>query len=183
MTPRLEDEITSAINIYTETAKSPILNLERTTAHLSDLKSAIEAHWKMLFADMRTAGQTFDMIGTFREFIGMRLLEDHAGHKPSETDPVILLLAQCKGGLEERSRVTQRPIRKVETPEKVYNDRVIMVLDEMLDRAHVETKIQSALTRNGQAGSDIQPLIDNCDWAGLAAMLIKDEILTTKLFA
>lgn len=53
----------------------------------------------------------------------------------------------------------------------------------MLDRAHVENKMRAALARDGQPGSDIQPLIDRCDWSSLATTLKKDQLLVTDLLS
>ena len=48
---------------------------------------------------------------------------------------------------------------------------------------HIESKIRAALARDGQPGSDIQPLVDRCDWASLATVLKNDRLLTTQLFS
>ena len=65
-----------------------------------------------------------------------------------------------------------------------YREHVTSVLHEMmLDQDHVGRKLQAAAARDGQSGSDVQPLIDSCQWAALATALVKDGVLVERLFA
>lgn len=42
--------------------------------------------------------------------------------------------------------------------------------------------MDAAVSRHGQPGSEIQPLIHRCDWESLAATLVKNRDLTTRIF-
>jgi len=50
----------------------------------------------------------------------------------------------------------------------------------MLSRDYVKNKLRAAA--EGRRGSDIQPLIDRCDWSNLATALTNDRDLARKLF-
>jgi hypothetical protein len=60
----------------------------------------------------------------------------------------------------------------------------MMVFHEMtLDQEHVGRKFRAAAAREGRPVSDIQPLIDACQWAELAETLVKDRVLAEQFFA
>ena len=52
----------------------------------------------------------------------------------------------------------------------------------MLNRDYVENKLRTAATGQAHPGSDVQPLIDRCDWSNLATALTNDRDLALKLF-
>lgn len=50
-------------------------------------------------------------------------------------------------------------------------------------RTTSQANLRAAAVRNGQPASDIQPLIDRCERAALASVLVKDRILVDQLIA
>lgn len=50
-------------------------------------------------------------------------------------------------------------------------------------RTTSQANLRAAAVRNGQPASDIQPLIDRCERAALASVLVKGRILVDQLIA
>jgi hypothetical protein len=64
-----------------------------------------------------------------------------------------------------------------------YSVHTIYPLEEMmLSRDYVENKLRAVAAGQGRQGSDIQLLIDKCDWSNLATALTNDRDLARKLF-
>lgn len=183
LTPRLQKQIQSTINTYHQTANQPNLDVIEWGKSLLALRDLIEDHWKQIYGDSSNTACLFGHIVLFRIFLQYKLLEDYAG-TPYVVNKNIVCLGRCKGELEDRKRAARELSTQVDHLDNVYQQRVVLVLDElMIDRAHVESKMHAALARDGQPGSDIQILIDHCDWANLATVLRKDQLLTTELFS
>ena len=183
LTPRLQKQIQSAINIYYQTANQPNLNVIESGKSLLALRDLIEDHWKQIYENSSNTACLFGHIVIFRMFLQCKLLEDYAGTSYVANENIVCL-SRCKGQLKDRERAARELNTEVDHLDNVYQQRVVFVLDElMLDRAHVESKMRAALTRDGQPGSDIQTLIDRCDWANLAAVLRKDQLLSRELFS
>ena len=182
LTPRLQKQIESTINTYRLTANQQNLDVIECGKSLLALRDLIEDHWKQIYGDSSNTACLFEHILIFRMFLQCKLLEDYAGIS-YVVNKNIVCLGRCKGELEDRKRAARELGTHVDHLDNVYQQRVVFVLDElMIDRAHVESKMRTALARDGQPGSDIQTLINRCDWANLAAVLRKDQLLTTELF-
>lgn len=183
LTPRLQKQIQSTIDTYTQTANQQNLNVIECGKSLLALRDLIEDHWKQIYGDSSNTACLFEHIVIFRMFLQCKLLEDYAGTS-YVVNKNIICLGRCKGEFEDRQRAARELGTQMDHLDNVYQRRVVFVLDElMIDRAHVESKMHAALARDGQPGSDIQTLIDRCDWANLAAVLRKDQLLTTELFS
>ena len=183
LTPKLREQIISGINVYLETSKEQTSKVEATIDHLDAIKSTIESRWKMLFTNMGFLARLLQQIGIFQEFLKFKLLEDYGKDKPYTVDERVICLGRFKGGLSDRERAAQEVGVRQDELDDLYEERVVFVLKElMFDRAHVESKMRTALARDGQPGSDVQPMIDRHDWASLAATLLKDEVLAIRLF-
>lgn len=114
-------------------------------------------------------------------FLHCKLLEDYV-----ETSYVInkniVCLDWIKFTLENRQQAACELDIHQNQLDDIYWQRVVLVLDElMLDRAHVESKMQAALARNEWLNSDIQSLINRDDWTSLTAAIKKNQLLTMKL--
>ncbi|KAK7718114.1 hypothetical protein SLS63_010499 [Diaporthe eres] len=71
---------------------------------------------------------------------------------------------------------------KVDKDNKLYQQTVAIPIKEMmLDQEHVEKRIRIAAAQPYPTG-EIYRLIDECDWANLAAMLIDDRKLAVTLY-
>lgn len=118
----------------------------------------------------------------FEQSIGARLLADY-GNEPHAVHEWTLKLAKCKGRPEDRKNLAHQEGWEKDQLDGIYETNVVLPLEELiLDRAHIEKKMDAAVSRHGQPGSDIQPLIHRCDWDSLAATLVKDRHLTTRIF-
>ena len=182
LTPRLEKRIQSTIHIYKETVDQRNLDVIKSGQNLLTLLHAVEDHWKQIFDDPNKTACMFKHMLIFRIFLKGKLLDDYVGQSHVINENVVCL-GQCNGELNDRKRAAREFDTELEHLDGIYQQRVVTVLDElMLDRAHVESKMNAASARDGQPGSDIQPLINRCDWASLAAALVKDQRLMVDLF-
>lgn len=183
LTPRLQERIESTIRIYQETANQQDPDVIESGKHLMALAEAIEHHWTQIFADVNKTALIFRYMWSFRIFLRAKLLEDYVG-RHHKVNINILSLGRSQGELKDRQRAARELHTQLDHIDDIYQQRVVIVLDElMLDRAHVESKLRAAVARDGKPGSDIQPLIDRCDWTNLATLLCKDQFLTTQLFS
>lgn len=182
LTPRIEQEMQSTIRFYQETAKRQYLDLVESRQTLLALSDAIEDHWRQIYGSPSKAACLQKHLHLFREFLRSKLLEDYVG-TPCSVNKEIVRLGRSKGGMDDRERAAREFGAEVDDADDAYQQRGIYVLDElMLDRAYVESKMRAAAARDGQPGSDVQPLIDRCDWRSLAAVLQKDQLLIMQLF-
>lgn len=113
-----------------------------------------------------------------RDFLERKLFEDYLDIMPYCVGADLLWVARSQGNTTERKRAAYILGGKVDEMDDFYYERIISVVHEMmLDPDHVGRKLQAAAARDGQPGSDIQPLIDSCQWETLAEFLVKDRIL------
>jgi hypothetical protein len=116
----------------------------------------------------------------FQRFLSSKLLEDYT-KEPYTVNTYMLTKARCVSEQNDRSLTVPRA-KDDNISDEIYQNYVVFPLEEMmLNRNHVENKLRTAFARQGQPGSDIQPLIDRCDWAKLAAVLTSDRELVAKL--
>jgi hypothetical protein len=102
---------------------------------------------------------------------------------PYVVGPEFVYLGKIQGSPADRERAAQMLKIRLDGVDNFYQESVTSVLHEMmLDQDHAKCKLQAVAARDGQPGSDIQPLIDNCQWGALAAALVKDRILVERLF-
>lgn len=181
LTPRFQKQVRSAIQIYQETANQQNLKVVESGRNLLTLRDAIENHWLQLYEDSSTSADIFEHMLIFKMFLHRKLLEDYVG-TPYVVNENIVCLGRFKFTLEDRQQAARELGIHLNQLDDTYRQRVVLVLDElMLDRAHVESKMRAALARGERSSSDIQPLIDRGDWISLAAVVKKDQLLTTKL--
>jgi len=183
LTPRLRKQIQTTIYTYQEIAKQKNPHVGASFKILLDLRDEIDSHWAQIFKNPIRTAVLFRHMFIFQVFLKDRLLEDYTGGS-QVINVNIICLARFMGSLEDRERAAREICAKLDNLEGIYQQHVIFVLQELLlDRAHVERKMRTALARGGRPGSDIQPLIDRRDWESLATVLMKDQLLTTELFS
>ena len=182
-TPRFTMQLQSIINIYLETALGEPANLEETAKNIQALMDALLDYWARLFPDFDSATLLYSRMSSFRSFLERKLLEDYVDDMPYLVPPNFIVLARTQGDSADRERASQSLNIAVERMDEYYQERVVAVLHEMMiDPGHVGRKLQTAASKDGQPGSDIQPLIASCHWSDLATALVKDRVLVEKLF-
>jgi len=177
-TPLLQDELRHAITLHAEAVDSP--DFHKLIPDLNTIHAQIEEHWARVYADMLTTASLLWDINMFERFLQSKLLEDYL-NEPFEITGRILTLAEYTVK-QDKSCVAGPTGADNTTSDEQYRNHVIFPLEESkLDRAHVENKLRAVAARRGRPGSDIQPLIDACDWTKLAAALTSDRDIVTKL--
>jgi len=174
-TPLLREELNRAITLHHNAFESSDIN--QFVPDLNASHAHLEGHWARLYSDMLTTASLLWDMNMFEHFLSSKLLEDYA-NEPFEVLGRELSLAECTAKQHAR-----RPSTGNDTAsDKEYRDHVVFPLEEfMLDREHVESKLRAVATRRGCPGSDIQPLIDACDWTRLAAVLTNDRDIILRL--
>ena len=181
LTPRLQQHILSTIKIYEEIASQQNLDVAKSGRTLFSLKDAVDNHWKQIYGELSQTAKMFRHMLIFQMFLRSKLLEDYVG-TPYVVNENIVCLRRSTSTLEDRQRAAYEFGTHLDGLDDIYQQRVVIVLEElMLDRAHVETKTDTALARGGQPNSDIQPLIDRFDWASLAGVVWNDRLLALDL--
>jgi len=182
VTPRFRKQLQTTIHTYQEIEKQQNPDLRQTFNSFEAFRDEIDNYWRQIFGNPITTSVLFNHILIFQEFLKGKLLEDYVG-RSYMVNANILFLGRFMGSLEDREQAARQVGAKLDSLDTIYEERVIFVLRElMLDRAHVESKMRTALARGGRPGSDIQLLIDRCDWESLAIVLIQDQLLITELF-
>ena len=182
-TPRFTAQLESTINIYRETLKIESTDLRETIQNIHALMDALQAYWAKLFPDFDSATLLYSRMSLQRQFLERKLLEDYLENMPYIVSPELVWLARSQGNPADRERAAETLKIEFDGMDNFYHERVTSVLHEMmLDQDHVRCKLQTAAARDGQPGSDIQPLIDSCQWTALASALVKDRILVERLF-
>jgi len=182
LTPRLREHLQSAILIYCETANQQTLDLSESVDNLEKVRVGVEDHWSQILGQLSITARVYEQKTVFEVFLRGKLLEDYR-RVPYVIDAKIVWLGRCKGSLEDRIRAAHEIGTQLDQLHDIYRRRVTFILEElMFNQAHVESKMRAAVTRGGKPGSDVQPLIDRCEWANLAAVLVKDQMLTTQIF-
>ncbi|ERF73952.1 hypothetical protein EPUS_05375 [Endocarpon pusillum Z07020] len=182
-TPRFIAQLESTIKIYGEIMKVEPANIRETTQHIQALMDALDDYWAKMFPSFDSAAVLYTRMSMQRQFVTSKLLEDYLDI-PYVVSPHLVWLARSQGDPTDREQAAQFLGIKLDDTEKFYHGNVTSTLHEMLlDPDHVAVKLRAAAARNGQPASDIQPLIDRCEWASLASALVKDRILVDKLIA
>lgn len=180
-TPRFIAQLESTIKIYGEIMKMEPANLYETTQHIKALMDALEEYWAKLFPNFDSATVLYSRMSMQRQFVTSKLLEDYLDI-PYVVSPHLVWLARSQWEPTNREQAAQFLGITLDETDNFYYGNVTSPLHEMLlDPEHVARKLQAAGARNGQPASDIQPLIDRCEWAALASALVKDRILVDKL--
>jgi hypothetical protein len=182
-TPRFTAQLESTINIYREMMKSESPNPKQSEVHIEELLNSLDDYWARLFSTFDKATLLFQRMAAHRGFLEQKLFEDYLNRMPFVLDRSAVAYGWSKGNSTDRERAAQTFGIKIGSLDKLYEERVTAVLYEMMiDPANVQRKFEAAAARNGESGSDIQPLIDNCRWTDLAAALYEDRILAQTLF-
>jgi len=175
-TPLLQEELHRAIILHVDAVESP--DISPFIPDLDAIHAQIEEHWARVYGNIFTTASLLWDINVYEQFLQSKLLEDYA-NEPFEVVGRTLRLAECTAKQDTR-RFTE-PIGDT-TSDKEYRDHVVFPLEEsILDRSHVENKLRAVAARQGRPGSDIQRLIDACDWAKLAAVLTNDRDIILRL--
>ena len=178
-TPLLQEQIRRAISLHCKALEaadaSPFIE------DLNALYAQIGDHWKKVNENITVAASLRQSILVFQVFLVSKLREDYV-NQPYQLEPGMRAIADRVA--EQRNH--SRPItegRDGASSSQAYHDNFIFPLEEMvLNRDHVEKKLHAAATRQGNPGSDIEPLVKRCDWSNLAATLIYDRELANRLF-
>ena len=182
LTPRLRKHLQSAILIYCETANQQTLDLSKSVENLEEVRVGVEDHWSQILGQVSITARVYEQKTLFEDFLRGKLLEDYR-RIPYVVNEKIVWLGRFHGSLEDRTQAAHEIGTQVDRLPDIYRRRVTFIVEElMLNQAHVESKMRAAAGRRGQPGSDVQPLIDRCEWANLAAVLVKDQMLTTQIF-
>lgn len=175
-TPLLRKQMRHAIALHREALKHS--DLDPYLEDLNTLHSQLKEHWTRIYGDLISRAFLLQDIILFQQFLIAKLLEDYTG-EPYTIDQWILDQARCV--IEQERSVGTNNDSNVD---KMYQAHVVYPLEEMmLGRDHVENKLRAAAAKRGRSQSDIQPLIDSCDWLNLARALTNDRDLILKLFA
>lgn len=175
LTPLLREQIRHAIALHRKALQHP--NSDPYLKDLSDLHDQLMEHWTKVYGDLISRAYLLQDIIMFRQFLIAELLEDYT-NEPCTVDKWVLNQAKCVIEQGDHARAEDGSV--VDT---TYQVHVVFPLEEMmLSRDHVENKLRAAAIRQGNSGSDIQPLVDRRDWSNLAATLTNDRRLALKLF-
>lgn len=176
-TPLLQEEFHCAIILHVQAVESP--DISSFIPDLDAIHAQIEEHWARVYGNISTTASLLWDINVYEQFLQSKLLEDYA-NEPFEVIGRTLRLAECTA--KQDTRRFAEPMGDNTSSDKEYQDHVVFPLEEsILDRGHVENKLRAVAARQGRPGSDIQPLIDACDWAKLAAVLMNDRDIIVKL--
>lgn len=177
-TPRWNKHLRSTITIFRQIVLQEAGDVDSTYRHIDALCDELKNHWNVIFGDPFEAGRMYKQISTFEEFLRSKLLEDYTEKRAPLVHPHILVLGKCKGSLEDRERAAKELSKPLAKLDEFYSDSVDLAIQELgIDPDHVESKFRNAAGRQGEPGSDIKPLIDHCDWARLAEVLVKDRMM------
>ena len=177
-TPLLQQQLSHAMAKHQQALESSDIN--PFVQDLDTLHAQIEEHWARVYSDMHITASLLWDINMFQRFLRSKLLEDYA-NEPYEVSGRMLSLAESTAK-QDKHRLAGPTKEHSTIPDEQYRDHVIFPLEESkLDRDYVENKLRAVAARQGRPGNDIQPLIDACDWTKLAAVLISDRDIVTKL--
>jgi len=176
--PLLEEQLSHAIVLHQQALESRDIN--PFIQDLDALHAQIEEHWARVHADMLSTASLLWDIDLFQRFLHSKLLEDYA-NEPFAVSGRMLRLAESTAEQEKR-RLTAPTNEETTTLDQEYREHVVFPLEESkLDRDCVENKLRAVAARQGRPGNDIQLLIDACDWAKLAAVLLSDRDIVINL--
>lgn len=182
-TPRWNKHLQSTFTIFQEIANQEAGDAEITHRNIAALYDELKSHWDLIFGDPFNTGRMYMQISIFQEFLRSKLLGDYAEKRSPRAYGQVLMLGKCKGNLEDRKRAAKELSKPLANLDDFYCKSVDLAIRELeLDPDHVQSKFRNAAEREGEPGSDIQPLIDHCDWTRLAEVLVKDRMMAGKLF-
>lgn len=163
-----------AIALHREALQHP--DLEQFLDDLDTLHDQLKAHWAKVYGDLISRALLLQDMILFQQSLIAKLLEYYT-NKPYTIDRWTLDQARCVIGQDGRAGA-----RDGSNTDKTYQVHVVYPLDEMmLSRDLVGNKLRAA-AKEANSGSDIQPLIDRCDWSNLARALKDDRELALQLF-
>ncbi|ROW10557.1 hypothetical protein VMCG_01937 [Cytospora schulzeri] len=186
-TPLFNKELLNAIKLHEEALQRPDpstfaeekLVLEQLML-LHNVDKGIMEHWKELHKSPNFRTALLAAMFGYQNFFTLKLLLDYAGKSQNVTD--LWLSNRLKTIDAYYSVADKSKTDKTETDIESYKQSVTKPLKElMLNQVHVEKRIKIAAASNPTG--DIYPLIDQCNWPNLAAMLISDRELAEALFS
>ena len=182
LTPCLQKHLQSAILIYCETANQQTLDLSKSIENLEKVQVGVEDHWSQILGQVSITAQVYEQKMLFEDFLRDKLLKDYR-RIPYVVNEKIVWLEWFHESLEDRTQAAHEIDTQVNWLLDIYRQHVTFIVKKlMLNQAHVESKMHAAAGRRGQSGSDVQSLIDHCEWTNLAAVLVKDQMLMTQIF-
>ncbi|KAI9841304.1 MAG: hypothetical protein M1837_000790 [Sclerophora amabilis] len=177
LTPLLRHEMKTALDNHLHAIYQPPSEINNQIMDgLQTQRRSIEAHWNRTNKDMKKFGDMFREMRVIEFFLQDKLSEDYVDASYAVPERV-LDLARIKGDAEDRKLAASRLTGGNEDElDKLYQEVVVSPVEElMLDLGYVELRMRAALARGGKPGSDIQPLVDSCNWADLATILVEDR--------
>jgi hypothetical protein len=173
LTPLLRKQINHAIELHRDALNNPDPYLK----DLDALYDQFNEHWTKVYGDTNSRAFLLRDIILFHRFLVGKLLEDYT-NEPCTINEWVLDQAKCM--IEQEGHTGAKDGSNVGT---AYSVHVIYPLEEMmLSRDYVENKLRAVAAGQGRQGSDIQLLINKCDWSNLATALTDDRDLAHKLF-
>lgn len=145
--------------------------------HLDSIDAQLMEHWKDLHTSLTSRTALLANIMGYQGFFATSILLDYAGHSPREAglEPWVVRHVETLNKHHSTGEITDQDI-------KLYQQTFASPIREMmLDQDHVEKRIRIAVAQPYPTG-EIYRLIDECDWANLAAMLIDDRALAVTLY-
>ena len=172
MTPLLLQYTNHAISLHHKALE--IENFDPFTQDLNSSYTRVKEHWKRVNGDMTVAASLQQSITIFQIFLASKLLEDYA-YQPY----------RLEAGMREIANYVKEQGERQDGGEKdqTYFDNFIFPMDEMtLNKEHVKKRLYATAERQGEPGNDVEPLINQGDWATLATTLLYDRELARILF-
>lgn len=183
LTPLFQKELLDATKLHEEILQRPDPTLPEQQrvfgqlAHLDSIDAQLMQHWKDLHSSLISRTALLANIMGYQGFLATSILLDYAGHSPREAG----LESWVSSHVETLDKHYSTG-DKVDKDNKLYQQTVAIPIKEMmLDQEHVEKRIRIAAAQPYPTG-EIYRLIDECDWANLAAMLIDDRKLAVTLY-
>ena len=173
-TALLREEIQHAKTIHEEALKHA--DLSSYFEDLDAVHNRLREHWTKVYGDLdRRALLLQDMVMYEQSLIPMLL--GHYANVPYE-------ISKWANGRAQWI-VLQESHTKTDTggsEEADYSTRHVWPLEEMmLNREHVEHKLRTAVAKKEHESSEVQLLVDLCDWTNLAMLLTNDHDLLFQL--
>ncbi|KAL9103075.1 MAG: hypothetical protein Q9163_001841 [Psora crenata] len=179
LTPLLREQIRAAISLH-----SKALDAAETGPFIDDLNALygqVADHWKKINQNITVAASLKQSMLTFQAFLVSKLLEDYA-NEPYRLDPGMRTIVECVVEQTDHSRQANEGEGGTSYAQGYYKSFIFPLEEMILNREHVEKKLRAAAERQGNPGSDIEPLVKRCDWPDLAATLVYDRELANRLF-
>ncbi|KAG6355608.1 hypothetical protein INS49_003570 [Diaporthe citri] len=177
-------ELLDATKLHEEMLQRPdptISEQQRTLselAHLDSIDAQLVEHWKDLHTSLISRTALLANIMGYQGFFATSILLDYAGHSPREAG-LGSWVSKHLETLNKHHSTGEKSDKDIKLYQKTFASPK---KEMMLDQDHVERRLRIAAAQPYPTG-EIFRLIDECDWASLAAMLIDDRKLAVTLYS